>query len=109
MSDAPAGSYRPLLLTEEEHQRLFGELLKAPEGFKEERLLDLLSKADARSKDIHLLSTSGGGAVVEPKSASVPSLPPPANAAAWWLFIVMAAGTAIVVFIGVLASILVRR
>jgi hypothetical protein len=51
MSDAPSTVYRPLWLTDEEHQRIFGELLLSPEGLKEERLAELLTKADARSND----------------------------------------------------------
>jgi hypothetical protein len=51
MSDAPSTVFRPLWLTDEEHQRIFGELLLSPEGLKEERLAELLTKADARSQD----------------------------------------------------------
>jgi hypothetical protein len=110
MSDAPSPQYRPLWLTEEEHQRIFGELLTNPEGLKEERLADLLTKADARSKGSNVkMSTRDGGAVFQADSTGVQSLTPPAALAARRMFFVTVAGLAIITFIGVLASILVRR
>jgi hypothetical protein len=108
MADAPTSEYRPLWLTAEEHDQLFGELLKTPEGFMEERLLDLLTKADARAKDFKVqLSTGPGGTVIHGESTG--ALQPSALVAARRLFFVMAVGVSLIVFIGVLASILVRR
>ena len=62
MGDAPDAKYRPVWLTAEEHQALFGELLAAPEGFQAERVAELLKRADARAGDANIeLSLGGNG------------------------------------------------
>lgn len=112
MSEAPGPEYRPLWLTAEEHQRLFGELLAAPEGFKAERLAELLKRADGRAQDWSVqLSTKDGGAVFEAKSTtrSVAPLAGPALAGARRTFRTMLPAMAALALGAVLYSLFSRR
>lgn len=95
MGETPGLEDRPLWLTAEEHQSLFGELLEAPQGFKAERLANLLKRADARAQDWAVqLSTTDGGAVFDAKSTkrSVAPLAGPAPAGARRTFRTMLQG-----------------
>jgi hypothetical protein len=112
MGETPGPQYRPLWLTAEEHQSLFGELLQAPEGFKAERLADLLKRADARAQDWNVqLSTKEGGAVFDAKSTtrSVAPLAGPALAGARRAFRTMLLAMAFLALAAVLYSIFSRR
>jgi hypothetical protein len=108
MSDAPSPQYRPLWLTEEEHQRIFGELLTNPEGLKEERLADLLTKADARSKGSNVsMSTRDGSTVFDAHSTG--SLALSARAGARRTFGVALVGMLALTLLGLILSMVARR
>jgi len=108
MGDAPSPQYRPLWLTEDEHQRIFGELLPHPEGLKEERLAELLTKADARSKGSNVkMSTRDGSAVFEAESTQ--SLAFSARAGARRAFGVALVGMLALTLLGLILSMVGRR
>jgi hypothetical protein len=96
MPEAPDAEYLPLWLTAEEHQTLFGELLNAPEGFKAERVADLLKRADARAQDAHVQLSAGDNSLrFNASSRSVLSMRTSALSAARRIFIVTLFGTAL--------------
>jgi hypothetical protein len=112
MGAAPGPEYRPLWLTADEYQRLFGELLEAPEGFKAERLSELLKRADARGQDVNVQrSTKDGAVVFEARSTtrSVAALAGPALAGARRTFRTMLVAMAVLALAACLYSIFTGR
>jgi hypothetical protein len=85
MGASPGRDYHPLWLTAEEYQTLFGELLEAPEGFKAERVAELLRRAEARAS----------GVTSDASSWRALAVPSPGAAAARRMLAVLGVGTAL--------------
>ena len=110
MGDAPDAKYRPVWLTAEEHQALFGELLAAPEGFQAERVAELLKRAEARSGDANVEPSLGGnGLRFSAASQRALSMAPSAVARARRVFAVMLLGTVVGFAAAVILRLVTRR
>jgi hypothetical protein len=69
MGETPGPQYHPRWLTEEGHQTLFGELLAAPQGFKAERLAELLKRVGARAQEAKVKSSLKDNSVTFDRSS----------------------------------------
>lgn len=109
MNGTPSRNYRALLLTEDEHQWLFGELLKAPQGFPEERLRDLLAQADARAKGFNdELASRDELSPFDEQPGTLPYGPADVAAAQGRLrTILLVSGVALLLLVGVMVRLMV--
>jgi hypothetical protein len=110
MSEAPGPEYHPLWLTAEEHQALFGELLAEPEGFKAERVAELLKRADARAPDATVgLSLGDNSMRFSATSRRALPMAPSGVSSARRAFAVMLLGTVILLAIAITLHLVTRR